>query len=94
MCRQFRFDNKSQSCFSRKTTKGRRPKTCDGSYKQHGNLAIFITRTTTSTSADIQEELVHMVRMIEDCNIWSLAVFFVVHSERLLLLDLGAQTTV
>ena len=32
--------------------------------------------------------------MIEDCDIWSLAVIFVVHSECVLLLDLGAQATV
>ena len=43
---------------------------------------------------DIQEELARMVRMIEDCDIWSPAVFFIVHSECVLLLDLGAQTTV
>ena len=35
-----------------------------------------------------------MIRMIEDCDIWSLAVFFVVPSECVLLVDLGAQTVV
>ena len=45
-----------------------------------------------AADADIQEELARMIRMIEDCDIWSLAVFFVVHSECVLLLDLGAQT--
>ena len=37
---------------------------------------------------------IRMIRMIEDCDIWSLVVFFVVHSKCVLLLDLGAQTTV
>ena len=47
-----------------------------------------------AADANIQEELARMIRMIEDCDIWSLAVFFVVHSECVLLFDLGAQTTV
>ena len=47
-----------------------------------------------AADADIQEELARMVRMIEDCDIWSLAVVFIVRSECVLLLDLGAQTTV
>ena len=38
-----------------------------------------------TADADIQEELARIVRVIEHCNIWSLAVFFVDHSERLLL---------
>ena len=41
-----------------------------------------------AADADIQEELARMIRMIEDCDIWSLAVIFVVHSECVLLLDL------
>ena len=47
-----------------------------------------------TAGADIQEELARMIRMIEDCDIWSLAVVFIVPSECVLLLDLGAQTTV
>ena len=47
-----------------------------------------------AADANIQEELARMIRMIEDCDIWSLAVIFVVHSECIVLLDLGAQTTV
>ena len=47
-----------------------------------------------TADADIQEELARMVRMIEDCDVWSLAVVFIVRSECVLLLDLGAQTTV
>ena len=43
-----------------------------------------------AADADIQEELTRMIRMIEDCDIWSLAVTFVVPSECVLLLDLGA----
>ena len=42
-----------------------------------------------TADADIQEELARMIRMIEDCDIWSSAVIFVVHSECVLLLDLG-----
>ena len=34
-----------------------------------------------AADADIQEELARMVRMIEDCDIWSFAVIFVVRSE-------------
>ena len=30
-----------------------------------------------AADADIQEELARMIRMIEDCDIWSLAVIFV-----------------
>ena len=45
-----------------------------------------------AADADIQEELTRMIRMIEDCDIWSFAV--IVRSECVLLLDLGAQTTV
>ena len=47
-----------------------------------------------AADADIQDELARMVRMIEDCDIWSLAVIFIVHSECVLLLDLGAQITI
>ena len=47
-----------------------------------------------AADADIQEELARMIRMIEDCDICSLAVFFVVPFECVLLFDLGAQTTV
>ena len=47
-----------------------------------------------ATDADIQEELARMIRMIEDSDVWSLVVIFVLHSECVLLLDLGAQTTV
>ena len=47
-----------------------------------------------AADANIQEELARMIRMIEDCDIWSLAVIFVLHSECVLHLDLGAQTTV
>ena len=47
-----------------------------------------------AADADIQEELARMIRMIEDCDIWSFAVIFVERSECVLLLDLGAQTTV
>ena len=47
-----------------------------------------------ASDADIQEELARMVRMIEDCDIWFLAAVFVVRSKCILLLDLGAQTTV
>ena len=46
-----------------------------------------------TADADIQEEL-GMIWMIEDCDFLTLAVIFVVHSECVLLLDLGAQTTV
>ena len=34
-----------------------------------------------AADADIQEELARKVRMIKDCDIWSLAVFFVVRSK-------------
>ena len=47
-----------------------------------------------AADADIQEELARMIRMIEDCDTWSFAVIFVERSECVLLLDLGAQTTV
>ena len=47
-----------------------------------------------AADVDIQEELARKIRMIEDCDIWSFAVIFVVRSECVLFLDLGAQTTV
>ena len=47
-----------------------------------------------TADADIQEELARMIRMIEDCEVWFLAVIFVVRSERVLLLYLSFQSTV
>ena len=42
-----------------------------------------------AADADIQEELARMIRMIEDCDIWSLAVIFIVHSECVFFVGLG-----